>query len=154
VETADTAASAEWIARHRKHGFGAIAAKRAATMYGLAVLAAGIETDKRNFTRFLVLTHSGHGDGGAAEPDKASLAFHVPHARGSLARVLATLADHGCNLTKIQSLPILGREWEYYMHVDLEFPAEVHFRSALAAMTPLVQELTILGVYQRGSKDV
>ena len=154
VETPDTAASAEWIARHRKHGFGAIAAKRAATMYGLVVLAAGIETDKRNFTRFLVLTHPSHVNGGTGEPDKASLAFHVPHARGSLARVLGTLADHGCNLTKIQSLPILGREWEYYMHVDLEFPAGAQFRTALAAITPFVQELTILGVYQRGSKDV
>jgi len=153
VETTDTAASAAWIRAHHKKGVGAIAARRAASMYGLTVLAPGIETDKRNFTRFLVLTDKDHLNGHAAPPDKASLAFHVSHVRGSLARVLTILADHGCNLTKIQSLPILGREWEYFMHVDLEFDDIQQLQDALTSITPHVHELHVLGTYPRGKKN-
>ena len=154
VESSDTAASASWIAEHHKRGFGAIASKRAAHLFGLQVLAAGIETDKRNFTRFLVLHHRSEMNGTSAPPDKASLAFHVPHARGSLARVLTILAEEGCNLTKIQSLPVLGREWEYYMHVDLEFEFARHYHAALQAIAPHVHEMKILGEYPRGKKNV
>jgi prephenate dehydratase len=154
VETSDTAASASWIAEHHKQGFGAIASKRAAHLYGLQVLAAGIETDKRNFTRFLVLHQRSEKSETPAPPDKASLAFHVPHARGSLARILTILAEEGCNLTKIQSLPGLGREWEYYMHVDLEFESAQHYHAALQAIAPHVHELKILGEYPRGKKKV
>jgi prephenate dehydratase len=154
VETSDTAASASWIAEHHNKGFGAIASKRAAHLFGLQVLAAGIETDKRNFTRFLVLHQRSELNGTPPPPDKASLAFHVPHTRGSLARVLTVLAEEGCNLTKIQSLPVLGREWEYYMHIDLEFDSKTQYHAALAAITPHVHELTILGEYPRGKKNV
>lgn len=153
IETTDTAASAAWIREHHKKGIGAIAARRAASLYGLNILAPGIETDKRNFTRFLVLTDKDHLNGQMPPPDKASLAFHVSHTRGSLARVLTVLAEHGCNLTKIQSLPILGREWEYFMHVDLEFDDVQHLKDALAVITPYVHELHVLGTYPRGKKN-
>ncbi len=154
VETTDTAGSASWIVEHKKRGCAAIAGKRAATLFGLHVLAAGIETHKRNFTRFLVLTDKANLNGSAPPPDKASLSFHVPHSRGSLAKALSVLADHGCNLTKIQSLPVLGREWEYYMHIDLEFDAYRLFQDALTSVTPHVHELQILGIYPRGKKNV
>jgi prephenate dehydratase len=154
VETSDTAASASWIVEHHKRGFAAIASKRAAHLFGLQILAAGIETDKRNFTRFLVLLNRSEINGSSPTPDKATLAFHVPHTRGSLAKVLTILADEGCNLTKIQSLPVLGREWEYYMHVDLEFESEELYRAGLKAIEPHVHELTILGEYPRGKKSV
>lgn len=154
VETTDTAGSAAWIAQHHKRGCAAIAGKRAAVLFDLHVLAAGIETDKRNFTRFLVLTDRANLNGDAPPPDKASLAFHVPHSRGSLAKVLGILADHGCNLTKIQSLPVLGREWEYYMHIDLEFDAAQDFQDAMGSISPYVHELQILGAYPRGKKNV
>lgn len=154
VETSDTAASAAWIAEHKKKGFGAIAAKRAATMYGLHILAPGIETDKRNFTRFLVLTDRSNLGDHTMAPDKASVAFHVTHRRGSLATVLTILAGHGCNLTKIQSLPVLGKEWEYFMHIDLEFEKKNQLDEALDTITPHVHELHVLGMYPRGKKNV
>lgn len=154
VESTDTAASAAWIAEHRKKAFGAIGAKRAASMYGLQIIAPGIETDKRNFTRFLVLTDRANLNGDAGPADKASVAFHVTHTRGSLATVLTILAAHGCNLTKIQSLPVLGREWEYFIHIDLEFGDEQNLRDALATVKPHVHELHVLGTYQRGKKNV
>jgi prephenate dehydratase len=121
-------------------------------MYGLHILASGIESDKRNFTRFLVLTHASSVNGDVA--DKASVAFHLPHTAGSLAKVLTTLAEHKCNLTKIQSLPILGREWEYFMHIDLEFDTRAQFQLGISAITPHVPELKILGISQRGRKQV
>jgi prephenate dehydratase len=154
VETSDTAASAAWIAGHKKKGFGAIAAKRAASLYGLHILAPGIETDKRNFTRFLVLTDRSNLCDHTDAPDKASVAFHVTHTRGSLATVLTILAGHGCNLTKIQSLPVLGKEWEYFMHIDLEFGERSQLDDALATITPHVHELHVLGMYPRGKKNV
>ncbi len=152
VETSDTAGSAAWIKDHHKKGVGAIGGKRAAALYGLQILAPGIETHKRNFTRFLVLTDRDQLNGHILPPDKASVAFHVSHTRGSLARVLTILADYGCNLTKIQSLPVLGREWEYFMHIDLEFDDLQHLKDALASITPYVHELHILGTYPRGKK--
>mgnify|MGYP001618562891 CR=1 FL=1 len=154
VETHDTAASAAWIAKKRKRTIGAIAGKHAARMYGLHILGSGIESDKRNFTRFLVLAHGSSVNGNAATADKASIAFHLPHTKGSLAHVLTMLAEYGCNLTKIQSLPVLGREWEYFMHIDLEFDAHDELRRALQAVEPHVNELKILGEYQRGKKQV
>jgi prephenate dehydratase len=123
-------------------------------MYGLHIVASGIESDKRNFTRFLVLTHVTALNGESANANKASIAFHLPHTRGSLANVLTILADHECNLTKIQSLPILGREWEYFMHIDLEFEAHGVFERAILAIRPHVNQLKILGEYQRGRKQV
>lgn len=152
VESTDTAASAAWISENKFTGFGAIAGQRAAELYGLDILAAGIETDERNFTRFLVLARQAGVH--EADPDKASLVFHIPHKRGSLALLLTLLSDNGCNLTKIQSLPIIGREWEYSMHVDVEFDRYEDFRRALAAITPHVNTLKVLGEYHRGRKDV
>jgi len=152
IESLDTAASAQWIAEDRLYGYGAIAGIRAAHLFGLHILASSIETDKRNFTRFLVLTDASKVDGDAGLPDKASISFSVPHVRGSLAKVLSMLADQECNLTKIQSLPILGREWEYYMHVDLEFDHPDRFTRAMEIITPDVHELKVLGQYQRGEK--
>ena len=154
VESTDTAASAAWIAEHKKKGFGAIAAKRAASMYGLHILAPGIETDKRNFTRFLVLTDKENLANHNVPPDKASVAFHVAHRRGSLATVLTILAGHGCNLTKIQSLPVLGKEWEYFIHIDLEFDARNQLDEALDTLNPHVLEFHVLGMYPRGKKNV
>jgi prephenate dehydratase len=152
IESADTAASAQWIAENRLYGFGAIAGVRAAHLFALQILAPNIETDKRNFTRFLVLADRSVQNGNAGPPDKASISFSVPHQRGSLAKVLTLLANHECNLTKIQSLPILGREWEYYMHVDLEFDHPDTFARAIEAIDADVHELKILGQYQRGEK--
>jgi prephenate dehydratase len=152
VESADTAASAQWIAENRLYGRGAIAGNRAAALFGLHILAAGIETDKRNFTRFLVIADRSHTNGMTAPPNKASISFSVAHTRGSLARVLTILAENGCNLTKIQSLPILGREWEYYMHVDLVFESHEMFTRSLQSIQDQVHELKILGAYAQGEK--
>lgn len=148
VERDDTAGSACEIAERGLRGHAAICSAWAAHRYGLEILAEGIETNKHNFTRFLVVAHA---DTQAAmqtlQPDKASLAFSLQHSRGSLSKVLTILSFYDINLTKIQSLPIIGCEWEYRFYIDLTFDDVVRYRQAVAAILPLVNDFKTLGEY-------
>ncbi|MBE6217506.1 MAG: prephenate dehydratase [Bacteroidales bacterium] len=146
VESEDTAKSAADVAEGGLMGVGAVASVLAADMYGLEVLAEGIETYKQNFTRFLVFDDSlkvAHD-----EVDKASMCFTLPHTPGSLAHVLTILSFYGMNLTRIQSLPIPGQEWQYFFYVDIKFDDYVRYEQALAAVRPLMEDLNILGEYK------
>jgi prephenate dehydratase len=151
VESDDTAASAKEVADRGLPGLAAIAGERAAGMYGLEILARGIETNKRNFTRFLLLYKpNGERPFHVEEPDKASLSFTLPHQTGSLSHVLSVLSFYRISLTKIQSIPILGQEWEYHFLIDLTFDDPVRYGQALDAIRPLTHELVILGEYKQG----
>lgn len=149
VERDDTAGSAREIAEGRLQGVAAICGAEAAALYGLEVLRSGVETNKHNFTRFLLLADRSRAaefaDG--AHTDKASLLFTLPHTRGSLSQVLTVLSFYGMNLTKIQSLPIVGREWEYRFYVDVTFDDIVRYRQAVDAVRPLASDFRILGEY-------
>jgi prephenate dehydratase len=152
IESADTALSAAEISEKKLKGVGAIASEAAAKAYGLEIMQAGIETSKKNFTRFLVL-HAEYDDPvNPTSPDKASLCFHLAHRTGSLAEVLMSLSDNKINLTKIQSLPLVGREWEYFFHLDLEFDDYAAFINAIDDIKLDVHELKILGEYKKGLK--
>ena len=146
VESEDTAKSAALVASGRLHGVGAVASALAAKLYGLEILAPGIETYKQNFTRFLILDDSLEVP--EADVDKASLCFTLPHSPGSLARILAILSFYGMNLTRIQSLPIPGREWQYFFYADIKFDSFQRYRQAVAAVLPLIEEFRILGEYK------
>ncbi len=151
VERDDTAGSACEIARQRTTGTAAICSAEAAALYGLVPLARGIETNPHNFTRFLLLADPSRTDGLPARPvDKASTVFTLPHSQGSLSKVLAVLSFYDINLTKIQSLPIVGREWEYRFYVDLSFDDYARYRQAIEAARPLTSDLRILGEYAAG----
>ena len=82
-----------------------------------------------------------------AHTDKASLLFTLPHTRGSLSKVLTVLSFYDINLTKIQSLPIIGREWEYRFYVDVTFDDPMRYRQAIDAARPLTSDFRILGEY-------
>ena len=150
VETSDTAGSAMMIARDRLTGHAAVCGRQAAERYGLEVLDDDIQTNKRNFTRFLIITdpvtaaEMQHGQ----VNDKASLAFTLPHSQGSLSAVLTIFSFYGLNLTKIQSLPIIGREWEYRFYIDLSFGDPTRYRQSIAAVRPLLNDFKILGEYK------
>ncbi len=145
VESEDTAKSAADVAQQGLKGVGAVASVLAADLYGLDILAESIETYKQNFTRFLIL------DDGIEVPvdkvNKSSMCFTLPHAPGSLAHVLTILSFYGMNLTRIQSLPIPGQEWQYFFYVDIKFDNYERYRQALAAVRPLMEDLNILGEY-------
>ncbi|HNX88094.1 MAG TPA: prephenate dehydratase [Paludibacteraceae bacterium] len=152
VESDDTALSAKEIAENKISGRAAICSRLAAELYGLEIIAEGIETNKRNFTRFLII----------AKPDlaykmnrqialnKSTLVFTLPHEEGSLSKVLSILSFYHMNLTKIQSLPILGREWEYQFYINLTFDDYERYRQSLDAIKPLTKEFQILGEYREG----
>ena len=156
VEKEDTAMSARWIAENHIEGHAAICGKLAAEIYGMEVLAEGIETNKRNFTRFLAIADRWVADEIMRDVDKnkSSLVFAVPHTSGSLSKVLAVLSFYDMNLTKIQSLPIIGREWEYLFYVDLTFTDYARYQKALDAIQPLTKDLKILGEYAEGKQSV
>ena len=158
VEGEDTALSAEIIKKEHLKGHAAICSKAAAELYGMKVLQEGIETNKHNFTRFLVVADPWQVDElnrhRNREPNKASLVFTLPHTEGSLSQVLSILSFYRINLTKIQSLPIIGREWEYQFYVDVMFDQMLRYKQALAAISPLTKELKILGEYEDGKSTL
>lgn len=151
IEHHDTAGAALDISRLNIHNRGAICSPLAAKQYGLEVLASEIETNKRNFTRFLVLASSQAAQSiapGETDVNKASLVFTLPHEKGALSKVLTILSFYDMNLSKIQSSPIIGREWEYRFYVDLTFESLTRYRQAIEAIKPLLGEFKILGLYK------
>ena len=158
VEGEDTARSAEIIQQEHLKGHAAICSKAAAERYGMKVLQEGIETNKHNFTRFLVVADPWQVDElnrhRSKDVNKASMVFTLPHTEGSLSQVLSILSFYRINLTKIQSLPIIGREWEYQFYVDVVFDNVLRYKQSIAAITPLTKELKILGEYEDGKSNV
>ena len=150
VEAEDTAGAAAYIARHQCRGWAAICNAEAAKMYGLKVLEDAIEDNKHNFTRFLIASNPQKADflRPLEETNKASLVFSLPHEEGSLSKVLTILSFYNINMTKIQSLPIIGHEWEYMFYVDVTYSNLTRYRQSIDAITPLTKELRILGEYK------
>ncbi|MBQ6760022.1 MAG: prephenate dehydratase [Prevotella sp.] len=150
VEREDTAGSAKEIAEKSLKGVAAICHADAAEMYGLEVLENHIEDNPHNYTRFLIMTDPRKADFLRAlnDTDKSSIVFSLPHEEGSLSQVLSILSFYKINLTKIQSLPIIGREWEYLFYVDVTYDDLVRYRQSIDAITPLTRDLIILGEYR------
>lgn len=157
IEHFDTAGAARDIATEKITGRGAVCGELAAQLYGLNILQHGIETNKRNFTRFLIL----------ADPlivpelrpddnhiNKASVVFTLPHTQGALSKILTILSFYDMNLSKIQSTPILGREWEYRFYVDITFSSYARFLQALQAVKPLMGDFKLLGAYKECENPV
>jgi prephenate dehydratase len=149
VESTDTAGSAKIIAEGKIKKRGAICSAFAAEKYGLEILAKGIETNKRNFTRFLVIADPQQAKElqKGQRLDKASLVFTLPHEEGGLAKILAILSFYHINLTKIQSLPLIGREWEYQFYINLTFDDLNRYKQSLDAIRPLIKDFQILGEF-------
>jgi prephenate dehydratase len=152
VETVDTALSARLISEGKQYGIAAIASSNAAAMYNLSIIKREIEADRQNFTRFLIISGSINevSDPGS-RPDKAMVCFSLPHKVGSLSQVLSVLAFYQVSLTKIQSLPIVGKPWEYLFHIDLVYSDFQRYRMALDAIRPLTEGLEIVGEFRQGA---
>ncbi len=150
VEADDTAGAAKMIAEGKHRCWAAICHADAARLYGLKVLEDGIEDNKHNYTRFLVCSAPQKADmlRPLVETNKSSIVFSLPHEEGSLSAVLAILSFYKINLTKIQSLPIIGREWEYLFYVDVTYSDLTRYRQSIDAIFPLTRDLKILGEYK------
>ncbi|MCF1713627.1 prephenate dehydratase [Flavihumibacter sp. RY-1] len=151
VETEDTALSAKHIhQKHNKHA-AAIASKLAADLFDLEVLAPNIHTMKNNYTRFLILQRRDMVQE-ITDANKASVNFHTDHSRGSLAKVLTRIAEGGINLSKLQSFPIPGSDWQYSFHADMEFDSLEQFQGVIKEIEPLTVSLQVYGIYKNGKQ--
>ena len=156
VETDDTAGSAKNISLHQMRGHAAICSKAAAPLYGMKILEEGIETNKHNLTRFLVVAEPWQAEELCTPSlsNKASIVFSLPHNEGSLSQVLSIFSFYKINLTKIQSLPIIGREWEYMFYIDIMYNDYTRYRQSIDAVRPLTKQMKILGEYKEGRSTV
>jgi prephenate dehydratase len=153
IESIDTALSAEEISRNGLRNTGAISSRLAADKYSLEVLAESIETNKKNYTRFLILSENGFKLS-PGEINKASIWFTVAHKFGSLSKILSILSYYEINLAKIQSMPIPGKDWEYMFYVDVEINDYPMYLKSLEAIRPFTPSLGILGEYRKGKSVI
>lgn len=145
-ESDDTALSARRVAEKKLKGVAAIANEFAARRFKLEIVEKRIETHKKNFTRFLILSRS---NGSPADSNKASISFEVANEVGSLAEALMTFKTNSINLTKIQSIPVVGKPSEYSIHVDLEWKSRKKYDTAMKTVMRQVRNLNVLGEYKK-----
>lgn len=142
----DTADGARLAVENNERNVGIIAGPLAAERYNMHLLAKNIQTAGNNQTRFFLLSKSKKPYG--ANACKSSLCFQLHHHVGSLADVLTIFRSHNLNLTKILSLPIVGKTEEYNFYIDLKWADYELFMSALSAVKPLIKNLQVFGVYE------
>lgn len=141
----DTAGSVKMISEQAAADAAAIAGARAAELYGMRVIADGIEDSKANYTRFFVLSKQ---DVPRSGTDKTSVVFSVRHEPGALYSALRVLAERGVNLTKIESRPTRQKPWEYNFYLDFEgHRLDPQFNEALDSVKPYCLFLRVLGSY-------
>ena len=144
VRTSSTVAGVQEIVSEQLMGVGAVASRLAARTYGLEILAEHIETYRENLTRFFVLDWNYVPE----KADKASWCFTLPHKAGALAQILTILSFYEMNLTRIQSLPIPGRPYEYFFFADIRFDDYARYKQAVSAVRPLIADLDVMGIYK------
>lgn len=149
IESVDTAETAQRIKNNNLKGIAAVASNIAAKMYGLEVLASDIHTIKTNKTRFVIVKNKSEIN--TETSNKASIKFSLLDIPGNLASILNVLNDFGMNVTKIQSVPIIQRPFEYAFFVDYVFKEYSSFLEVKLILETMTSELKLLGVYKNGN---
>ncbi|MEI6865925.1 prephenate dehydratase [Flavicella sp.] len=147
IQDRDTADVAKRITDKQLRGVAAVASSLAAEIYGLEILASEIQTIKNNQTRFVIVEKKGKDI--VEFPTKASIKFVLKDKSGSLGEVLIELANHKVNLSKIQSLPIIDKPWEYAFFADLVFIDYIEYKNALKDIRTKVSSCKVLGEYKK-----
>lgn len=146
IDDQDTASVAKRIQEEQLQGVAAIASEIAAASYGLEILAPQIQTVKDNFTRFIFLTKEKSTR--KEVPNKVSFKITIRNEAGGLAKLLTMLADKNLNLSKIQSIPLMDKPWDYAFFIDAEFAVEQAYQEAVEQMQANYGELKIFGEYR------
>lgn len=149
TEYEDTADSVKMIRDKGLKNAGAIASKRAAELFNLNIVKENIETNKKNYTRFLILKSRMNGHDSV--PQKASLRIIAKHDPGSLADILVIFKLNGINLTKIQSMPILGQPYKYAFNIDVEWNDYYNYQDALNELRNKAELIKVHGEYEKGN---
>lgn len=147
VESEDTALSALRVKEDNRKDIASISSMRASQLYGLEVLAEGIETSETNYTRFFMLDKVKKID--AKKADKASIYIRISDIKGQLLKVLQVIHDHDLNMSKLQSFPVMGNLREYFFHLDIEFDELNQYENLREDLMEFTQEYTELGIYKR-----
>jgi len=150
VESNDTALSAKLVSENRVKGYGAIASRTAAQLYGLEILNEGIETSKINYTRFFIIQKN-ENNIDHNEVNKASIYLRVLDKPGCLLKVLQIIEDQNTNISKLQSYPVLGVRGEYFFHLDLEFAHYEKYKNIMDRLRNVTMELKELGTYKKAT---
>ena len=143
VPQADTAGSANMVAKSGDRSKAAICSKRSAELYGLEILAEAINSNVNNTTRFVVVSPKMELREGR---DKVSTCFCIPHQSGSLHEILTIFAVHGLNMVRLESRPIQGSSWEYMFF--LEFTGDVTasgMEGVFRELTQSAEQVRVLG---------
>ena len=147
VATYDTAGSAKMIQTGQLRDTGAIASARAAAVYGLSILEAGVQDFAENTTRFLLIGRDGTPLGAA---NKTTIVFTVPNAAGALFKALSVFALRDIDLTKLESRPIPDRPFEYLFYADVSATrGDLPCARALMHLAEFAPSLRTLGSYPR-----
>jgi len=150
----DTAGAVKHLIETRAQDAAAIAAPFAAEVYGAEVLQSGLEDDPKNFTRFFLLVREedvASLRAPAAEINKMTVAFDLPHRPGSLSEALQALVPIGADLTRIESRPVPGHPWEYIFFIDLKIDSEDKADKVLEVLRERCRQVTELGRYTSAS---
>lgn len=151
IESDDTALSMKEIAKNQMSNIGAIGSKLGAAEYKLEIIAKSIETNKKNYTRFLVIEKNiKHTN---EKFNKSSVCLTLPNKKGSLAKILSIIAFYDVDLSKIESVPIIGEPWHYMFYIDLIIDEIENYRSMLQAIRPLTDQFIVIGEYKSGDKS-
>ncbi len=132
VFVTDTARAVKHIKEKGDISDAALAGKDAADVYGMEVIEEGVETNPRNFTRFVIISAHPLANG---EKKKSSLVYSTGNQPGALFETLKIFADNGVNLVKLESRPIHGKPWEYMFYIDMEGDIESQ------ALAPVLKQL-------------
>jgi prephenate dehydratase len=141
----DTAGSVKYVMEEQLQNAAGIAGRQAASTYKGRILKAGIEDNKRNFTRFFLLRRVRKMVAGA---DKTSIAFAVKNVPGALFKALSVFALRDISLSKIESRPVRGHPWEYVFYVDFLRGDDEPARNALRHLSEIADPVKVLGIYR------
>ena len=152
ISTYDTAGSVRMVKEKRLMDAGAVASQRAAKIYGMKILAKGIEDNPNNYTRFFVLSKN---DSPPTGKDKTSIIFSTKHIPGALYQALKEFAIRNINLTKIESRPTKQTPWEYNFYLDFEgHRSEKRCQQALKALEEKSLFIRVLGSYPKAPTTI
>jgi len=148
IEMEDTALAVKNLMTKSAVAKAAIGSLLAAELYNANVIENSIETNKNNYTRFLVISKKDTDS--LKETNKSSVYLVLDHHKGSLAKVLDVIAKNSINLSKIQSFPIENSNWQYYFHLDVEYDAYRDFENMVLQLKHHTQDIKVLGNYKNG----
>ena len=141
----DTAGAVKHVIAEKMADAAGIASRHAASVYKGRILAEGIEDDKRNFTRFVLLRRNRRVLPGS---NKTSIAFGLKNIPGALHKALRVFADRDISLSKIESRPIRGRPWEYVFYADFLRGDDKLAKGALLQLRAVADMVKVLGIYK------